>query len=194
MAGIRKLDPIESKSKWAVEYVDKEGKRRRNTLKSGLKNDADVAARKIEHEMEDGIHVADRASVTLGFAIDEYVKDCERRHRFKHRMSGHYLESIGTAAKAVPTALRRMLIMNVTPRHIQDISDDLAKRFRPNTVRTYIGFYRPVIKFAIKQKWLVVNHLREQPVILPEPDQPKPVPSKEIIRKLLEVLSVQERA
>lgn len=69
-----------TKSAWCVDY-DFEGKRRRETFKS--KKDADAFKRKVEREIDDGLHTPNRDSPTVESVCDEFMRYQEERVRRK---------------------------------------------------------------------------------------------------------------
>ncbi|MCV0426227.1 MAG: site-specific integrase [Roseibium sp.] len=61
----------EERSAWVVDYKDQSGKRRLKTFK--LKKEADAFALTAGIEVRDGTHVADRASITVSQACDNWL-------------------------------------------------------------------------------------------------------------------------
>ena len=62
------------KEAWVVDYVDGKGKRRLKTF--AKKKDADVFASTASVEVREGVHVADRETVTVKEAGDLWLKSC----------------------------------------------------------------------------------------------------------------------
>lgn len=65
----------EEKTAWVVDYVDGKGKRRLKTF--AKKKEADAFAATASVEVRDGIHVADRETVTVKEAGDLWLKSCD---------------------------------------------------------------------------------------------------------------------
>ncbi|WP_376959635.1 site-specific integrase [Azospirillum sp. A26] len=69
-----------TKRGWEVRYLDPStGKRPSKTFK--LKKDADAFRRKVEREIEDGVHVAPKDSATVEAVCDLFMRDVEMRWR-----------------------------------------------------------------------------------------------------------------
>lgn len=68
-----------TKEAWTVRYFDEKGIRRSKQFDQ--KKPAEAFKRKVEREIEDGTHVADRDSKTLAECGDEFVRWCEQREQ-----------------------------------------------------------------------------------------------------------------
>lgn len=65
----------EEKTAWMVDYADMNGVRRQKTF--AKKRDADAHFAKIKVDISEGTHVADRATITVGEAGDNWLKSCK---------------------------------------------------------------------------------------------------------------------
>ena len=63
------------KTAWIVDYMDQDGIRRLKTFKT--KKEADAEETKIRHEVSQGTHTADSASVTVAEAAERWIKGRE---------------------------------------------------------------------------------------------------------------------
>jgi len=67
----------EAKEAWVVDYVDGAGKRRLKTFSK--KKEADAYETTAKHELAQGTHTPDSASVTVAEAAERWLKTCESR-------------------------------------------------------------------------------------------------------------------
>lgn len=65
----------EEKTAWKVDYADINGVRRQKTFR--LKKNADAYEARVKIEVSEGVHVADRATITVGEAGDNWIKSCK---------------------------------------------------------------------------------------------------------------------
>ena len=78
MASIRKRNWTykgEGKSAWVVDYTDQTGKRRQKTFER--KKDADAFLVKARHEVSQGTHTPEHASITVAGAAELWIKGKE---------------------------------------------------------------------------------------------------------------------
>ena len=111
MASIRKrrFGPNKEHEAWVVDYVDQHGKRRLKTFST--KKDAEAWKVNALHEVQQGIHTAASASITVAEAAENWLRHVERegreratlaqyrQHVYKHinpRLGGHKLAVLTT--------------------------------------------------------------------------------------------------
>jgi integrase len=111
MASIRKrkFGPNKDREVWVVDYVDQHGKRRLKTFST--KKDAEAWKVNALHEVQQGIHTAASASITIAEAAENWLRHVERegreratiaqyrQHVHKHinpRIGGHKLATLTT--------------------------------------------------------------------------------------------------
>jgi integrase len=102
----------EARTAWVVDYVDGKGVRRLKTFK--LKKAADAFAASAHVEVRQGVHIADRDSVTVEEAGQLWVADAESRglerstvHGYRQRLNDHIVPFIGSEK------LSRLTVPNV---------------------------------------------------------------------------------
>jgi len=101
----------EAKSAWQADYTDQNGVRRRETFTT--KKDADAFLLKARVEIKDGVHTADRASITVADAGARWLAHCETRglerttvDAYRDHVALHiapYLGNVKLSALAIPT-------------------------------------------------------------------------------------------
>src|SRR5690606_39215539 len=65
----------EEKTAWMVDYADMNGVRRQKTF--AKKKDADAHFAKVKVDISEGTHVADRATITVAEAGEDWIKACK---------------------------------------------------------------------------------------------------------------------
>ncbi len=182
-----------TKEAWVLRYTDNDRKRRMETFKS--KKAADGRRLVIEQEVDMGVHTAKRETVTLGEAVDAWLRECDRRHKIGDGMAGYTLNNyIRQAHNNIIPEIGAIRLTNLTANRMQDFANDLSVRLKPSTVTNIAVILRSVLKFAVTRKWLRRNPLADQPLRVPSitGDQID-VPSKEELRSLLQVLARRRR-
>ncbi|WP_371346098.1 tyrosine-type recombinase/integrase [Ancylobacter sp. IITR112] len=179
----------ETKTAWVVRYTDQGGKRRMKTFEK--KKDADRFRSTVETEIENGTHVADRASKTVKEAAEGYLLDCERRWKVADRMAGGTLHGhISRVNNHIIPNIGHMKIKDVTSDRVQFLIDDLSKHLAKATISNVMVTLIGIIRFSIKRRWITRNVLRDDPVQLPQSNRKRRVaPSKAEISTLLEASS-----
>lgn len=191
MASVRKREWEHNgvkKSAWVVDYKDPTtGKRKLYTPTSGLKKDAETAKRRIESEIEQGVHTPQSESMTLGEAIDQFLRHCDTRRK-KGTMTGNGYASYayGLGERMWTAALLKKKIVNLTSEDIQVRVDALvAEGLSSNTVsRAYVSMVG-LLKHCVAKKWIKRNILIDQPCDVPRKERRTEIPTKDEIRILL---------
>jgi integrase len=101
----------EAKSAWQADYTDQTGVRRRETF--ATKKDADAFLLKARVEIGNGVHTADRASITVADAGTRWIAHCETRglerttvDAYRDHVALHinpYLGNVKLSALTIPT-------------------------------------------------------------------------------------------
>jgi integrase len=104
----------EAKEAWIVDYVDQNGKRRIETFQR--KKDADTRAAKVKVDVDRGIHIPPRDSITVAEAAESWIKRAEAEGRERATVEGyrqhvdiHIVPRIGRIklAKLTPATLEK---------------------------------------------------------------------------------------
>jgi integrase len=113
MASIRKrkFGPNKDREAWVVDYVDQHGKRRLKTFPN--KKSAEAWKTTALHEVQQGIHTAASASITVAEAADNWLKHVEREGRerstlafYRQHVEYHILPRLGREKLSALTAPR----------------------------------------------------------------------------------------
>ena len=86
MATVRKERYVykgRTKDRFVVDYKDAKGKRREKSFHN--KRHADEHLQKVQRELHEDVHTADRATITFAKACRAWLDHCESRHRSKNR-------------------------------------------------------------------------------------------------------------
>lgn len=139
---------------YEVRYIDPAtGKRPSKTFK--LKKDADAFRRKVEREIEDGIHVAAGSTATVAEMLREFMAYSAERLRDGRIGKSHYLRT--------ELVCRLWIEPNVGGLPAKDLSiDAVAKLYgtmvkggvSPLSARHYLHVFRMAEQFARKRGWM----------------------------------------
>lgn len=193
MASVRKREWTHNgvkKSAWVVEYTDPDtGGRRRFTPKSGLKKDAEKERIRIESEIEQGDHTASSSTVTVSDAIEDYIRACECRARRKDDFTYASLEMFSSALKRVRPIIGQQLLTKIDHRRLQSMAEQLTHRYKPRTVRHTMSAVSRLLDHAVFRGWIKRNVYRDTKIRLPSVEGRLDIPSKDELRKIIEVTS-----
>lgn len=153
MASVRKLRPKDPNSPWVVEYTGPDGKRRRETPKSGLKKDALEIRRRVEREIEEGSHTAASASKTVADCADAFLKKYEQR--VKAGEVGRY--GYNTRCKIVDNYILPRFgsrpIAELSFAEVEAFHTEIAPKLAPSTAKGHLLVLRHIEDFARKRGW-----------------------------------------
>ena len=134
MASIRKREWTtrtgEQKEAWVVDYVDQHGKRRPKTFST--KKDAEAWKVNALHEVQQGIHTAASASITVAEAAENWLRHVEREGReratlaqYRQHVCKHINPRLGGHKLAVLTTPRVNIFRDEL---LADVSRPLARK------------------------------------------------------------------
>ncbi len=181
----------ETKEAWVLRYTDNDRKRRMETFKS--KKAADERRKVIEQEIDMGIHTAKRETVTVEEALDAWLRDCDRRHKWGKIAGGTVKNYYVAAEKHIVPRLGYIRLVDLTANRMQGLINDLAERYSRSTLSHISIVLRSTLKFAVVNKWLRRNPLADQPLSLPAKSGQVQIPSKHDLRLLLKALASRRR-
>lgn len=146
----------EEKTAWVVDYVDTKGKRRLKTFK--LKKDADQFASTAAVEVREGIHVAERDTVTVKKAGEPWIKSASRRVergtlvQYRQHLDLHIVPFIGET-----------LLSRLTVPAVRDFEDSLLDAGRsPSMVRKVLVSLGSLLADAQERGLVIRNAVREK--------------------------------
>jgi integrase len=114
-----------AKEVWVVDYKDLNGVRRQKTF--DLKKDADRHWDQVKAELRDGIHVAEKETITVAEAGDNWITDCEVEHELERSTVDSYKTHLELHIKPF---LGRVLLTKLTIPVIKAFQDRLRKAGR----------------------------------------------------------------
>lgn len=152
MASVRKLKKDDPNSPWIVEYTDAEGKRRRETPKSGLKKDAEAIRRRIERELTDGTQLAKSQTVTVARLCDLYAEHVESKVA-DGRVGRARAVQIQIHSKSIRARLGSHNLTELTRHHVEAFYNHLIAndKLAPITAKNRISTLRLMQDFAVKR-------------------------------------------
>lgn len=171
---------------WVVRYTDHAGKRRMKTFER--KKEADAYRQRVEQEMGQGVHTAERATLTFREAAEHFIGDCERRRRIGDRMSGQTLDLYTRYIRRyLYPAYGGTKLTEINSRMVQDLCDQNTDKFSVKTVGKMHDLTFLVLDFSVRRGWLRRNLLKDIRVRLPQPSKKRvAIPTKAELIKLIE--------
>lgn len=175
-----------TEDRWVVLWTDTKGKRREKWLPN--KRRADEYATRIDRELADNIHVADRATITFGKACEAWLKDCTQRHESKNRdLAGLTLRGWTAAARNhVVPRFGNVKLNKIRSVDVQNFINEKAQTYAHNSVAQMQTVIWLVLKYAVHQEWLPRNPLQDRKVRVPGTRGKRDAPEVEEVRKLLD--------
>ncbi len=169
---------------WIVDYIDQDGIRRLKTFKT--KKEADAEETKIRHEVSQGTHTPDSASVTVADAAEQWIKGREldgversTRDQYRQHIDLHIVPIIGNVK------LSRL----TKPRVNQFKETLLETRSRAMAVKVLQSF-RSIVADAQGRGLVSQNVARGVSIRTSKRDkEPVTIPTKDDIRMLLDKVS-----
>lgn len=146
----------QARSAWVVDYQDGSHKRRLKTF--AKKKDADAFASRSAVEIDDGIHVADRASVSVSAAADLWLESVAARglerttiEAYRSQVEFHIRPMIGS-----------VLISRLSIPTVRDFEDQLRRSNRSHAmIQRIIGSLGAIISDAQERGLAVRNPVRD---------------------------------
>jgi len=148
------------KEAWAVRYIDADGVRRSRNFE--MKKEADAFRRKIERELEDGVHVAKAASQSFELAAREYMLGLERREREGTIRPATYRREESFMRVHIVPWFRGRSLAAITEQEVSDFINHL--RDGPLGPHSTLGVMKTLgrlMAFGQRRKWIKVNVLRD---------------------------------
>lgn len=155
MASVKKRDGYG----FEVRYIDPTtGKRPSKTFK--LKKDADAFKRKVEREIEDGMHVTRSATKTMKDVFGEFLAHTELRWREGRIGEGHYRRQEMVTKVYLMPSLAARIVRDLTIQDVGALHRSMADRgLHPRSIKQYLSTLQQVEQFARKR-----GYLKAQPV------------------------------
>lgn len=157
-----------TEDRWLVTWNDLQGARREKSFPN--RRHAEQYANRVDKERDDGIHVADGATLTFGKVCEAWLEKCEQRHQSRNRtLSGNALHSYRCRAKN--HVMPRLAGMKLNDRHlqreVQAFIDELATKYSFSTCTSVQIVIWNVLEFAVQEDLIPRNPLRDKRVIIP---------------------------
>ena len=173
------------RSVYQAQYRDCLGKRRYVSDKN--KKQCMRKLKEAEREVDEGTHTAKGQTVTFGVALDDFIRESERRHRNKEITGQTLAEYRGIAERHVRPALGNVKLNKLTTRLCQDLIDDLSDRYR-TTHESARKVISQTLELAVERDWLRRSPLTDRKLRVPRRRDPIRIPDKQDLRALLEVV------
>jgi integrase/transposase-like protein len=182
-----------TEDRWLVKWTDLEGKRREKWLRN--KRHAEAHATKIDRELADNVHVADRATITFAEVCKRWLKHEEGRADSRNRNADLAKGSLAAKQNVAKNHLLPFFgkynLNKVTSPLIKQFVEDQARRVSHWTARRHKNLVKQVLDFAVENEWLRVSPLTNRPVKVPGTEpmwRRDDIPEVEDIGKLLDVV------
>jgi integrase len=173
---------------WVVTYTDQGGTRRLKTF--DRKKDADAFRLNAEIELQQGVHVADAATVTVSEALDMFLTEADRRAGDGDvRRSTAYAWRL-MADKHVRPYLGAVKLNRLSVPMVQEWLEQLAFREREKRGRASLEKALQVLRLALAEMQrrgrVARNVVRDAPLRIPgAAGERVEIPSKAEVRSLL---------
>lgn len=178
----------EPKRAYVVDYTDAEGVRR--TPQFEKKHQADAHLRKVQRELEDGVHVSKAAAKSFDALAEAYLRDCERRNKIGDRMSGANLRLTRyMLGSIIVPKFGKMTVTDITAKHVRDFVNVKSESHARTTVVKIVVQTRAVLQFGLQEGWLKRNVVRDDPPRIPLPlSEQREIPSLAQLRDLVTMI------
>jgi integrase len=188
MASIRKRtwkSAGETKTAWICDYDDQNGVRRLKTFKTRKAADAWLVTAR--HQVGQGTHTADSASVTVGEAADLWLARCERDNLEQSTMVGYRSHVI----YHIKPMLGSTKLSRLTAPRVQEFVDQLLTGGRSRALtKKVVGSLSMLISEAQRRGLTSYNPVREVRVRLPKRERGRPeMPTQDELRAILAEVS-----
>ena len=180
-----------TEDRWLVQWADLKGARREKWFHN--KRQAEEFATRIDRELADNIHVAERGTITFGKLCEAWLRHEERRADPRNRNAdlrqGSLAAKQSVAKNHLLPAFGNMKLNKITSADIKRFIEEQAYRNSHWTARRHKSLVNQVLKFAVENDWLRVSPLTNKPIKVPgeEPIR-KDIPEVEDVARLLNVL------
>jgi integrase len=171
----------ETKTAWVCEYPDQNGVRRLKTFRTKKAADAfNVTAR---HQVGQGTHTADSASITVGAAADLWLARCERDNLEQSTLVGYRSH----VAYHIKPLIGSAKLSRLTAPRVQEFVDQLLSDGRSRALtKKVVGSLSMLISEAQRRGRTAYNPVREVRVRLPKREQTRPeMPTQDELRAIL---------
>jgi len=138
---------------YEVRYIDPAtGKRPSKTFK--LKKDADAYKRKVEREIEDGVHTATSATRTVAEVAAEFQAWQLERVQMGKLGQSRQVVCAGVCRNHIIPAIGRILIAHLKWADVETLHRSVtAKNLTPMSVKHIMGVMKQLEDFARKREW-----------------------------------------
>lgn len=146
----------EARTAWIVDYFDDKGVRRQKTF--ARQAEAKAWDKRTGVELQDGVHVAERATVTVAKAADLWIETCEAAglerttvDAYRAHVTHHLKPLVGTT-----------LLSKVGVPFVRAFEDELRKTGRtPATIKRVVGSLGSILADAQERGLAAHNAVRE---------------------------------
>lgn len=154
MATIRKRSwttPDGERQAWVVDYLDSEGRRRLKTFQR--KRAANDFLTTVRHEVREGTHVAERASITLQTAIDQWL-DRARAEGLERSTIGEYELHARHILAQIPGSTK---LAKLTPATCEQVRDGLMSAHARPSAKKILQHFKAILNEARRRHQIARN-------------------------------------
>lgn len=184
MASIRKREWVSGgtkRSAWVVDYFDQHGKRRLKTFATAKEARAwNVAA---QHQVQQGTHTADSASVTLGEAADKWLATIEAKGRERSTVDQYR----GHIEHHIKPRLADIKLSKLTTPKVEEFADDLLKTLSRAMAKKVLTSLKSILSDAQRRGLVAQNVARPTKIEMPKRGRKRiEIPTKAEINAMLD--------
>jgi integrase len=156
-----------TKIRWIVTWTDAKGNRHEKWQPNHYL--AEAYAGKVDREIDEAVHVADRATVMFGTAAEAYVARLERRHNGRNAdLAGSTVaQYLCILRKHILPRFERVKLNELRTVNVQRWLDELGEKYARSYLDVIYVVVKEVLKYAVEQEWLVRNPLKDRAATRP---------------------------
>lgn len=141
---------------WEVRYIDPAtGKRPSKTFE--LKKDADAYKRKVQREIEDGIHLATPKQMTVRDVCEKYIEEADARAS-RGEIGKFRAKRIALMVRGrICPIIGHVVFKEITPAQVDDLYAQLCKRLQPFVARDTLSNLGTIERFAVRRRYLLTT-------------------------------------
>jgi Phage integrase, N-terminal SAM-like domain len=157
-----------TEDRWLAQWTDLKGARREKWFHN--KRHAEEFATRIDRELADNIHVAERGTITFGKLCEAWLRHEEQRADPRNRNAdlrkGSLAAKQSVAKNHLLPAFGNMKLNKITSADIKRFIEEQAFRNSHWAARRHKSLVNQVLKFAVENDWLRVSPLTNKPLTM----------------------------
>jgi integrase len=177
------------KEAWVVDYTDSNGAPRLKTARPNTRDGAVALRKKIEREVEEGIHLPDSDALTFGEVARRWLSRCDQRTQGRNpdlKVGSVYAYRLISKNHVIPR-FGSLKVNKIQSRDVQGFVDQLLVKHAAKTAHSIYLVIWNVFEFAVSNDLLPDNPLKRKRVVIPpaRKRQGEEIPEYDDVMRLL---------